>query len=221
MDPVRLHDDAVLLEAPTAHDVADIVLACQDPEVSAWVTVPRPYRRADAEAFVEHVVGPGWASGRECVWAIRAAGARPPGTMSAREAPGTGGAGPGRLLGMIGLHGIVDGSAELGYWVAPWARGRGLAGRAVALVLDHAFGLRGLDLQRVSWHAYVGNWPSRRVAWRAGFRTEGTIRLEGVQRGVRRDTWVATLLRDDPRVPCEPWPAQAPDDGSAVPPDRA
>jgi len=204
MDPVTLHDDVVTLAPPTSGDLDDITLACQDPEVSAWVTVPRPYRRADAEGFLEHVVGPGWASGRELVWAIRAAG-------------GDGDA-PGRLLGMVGLHGVADGSAELGYWVAPWARGRGVVGRAVSLVLDHAFAMRGLDLQRVSWHAYVGNWPSRRVAWRAGFRVEGTVRLEGVQRGVRRDTWVGTLLRDDPRTPAEPWPPEAPDDGAAVRP---
>lgn len=204
MEPVTLRDDVVTLAPPTSGDVDDITLACQDPEVSAWVTVPRPYRRADAEGFLVHVVGPGWASGRELVWAIHDAGAD--------------GELPGRLLGMIGLHGVEDGSAELGYWVAPWARGRGVVGRAVGLVLDHAFAMPGLDLQRVSWHAYVGNWPSRRVAWRAGFRVEGTVRLEGVQRGVRRDTWVATLLRDDPRTPVEPWPAEAPDDGAAVRP---
>jgi len=201
MERVTLGDDLVTLAAPTAVDLDDITLACQDPLVQEWVTVPRPYRRADAERFLEHVVGPGWASGRELVWAVRS--------------PTPEGAPADRLLGMIGLHGVLDGSAEIGYWVAPWARRRGVVTRAVALVLDHALGLDGLDLQRVSWQAYVGNWPSRRVAWQAGFQVEGTIRLEGVQRGVRRDTWVGTLLRDDPRGPAEPWPARAPAGGEA------
>ena len=73
---------------------------------------------------------------------------------------------------------------------------------------------------RVSWAAFVGNWPSRRVAWRAGFRVEGTIRLHLVQReGIRRDAWVGTLLRGDPREPNEPWPADAPAAVAAVRPD--
>jgi RimJ/RimL family protein N-acetyltransferase len=92
-------------------------------------------------------------------------------------------------------------------------------GRAVALVVEHGFDPDGLGLARISWSAYVGNWPSRRVAWRAGFRVEGTIRGFAVQReGVRRDCWVGTLLRDDPREPNEPWPDDAPVDGAAVRP---
>ena len=62
----------------------------------------------------------------------------------------------------------------------------------------------------MTWRAVVGNWPSRRVAWRAGFRIEGTLRAELVHRDrVRRDAWVGTLLRGDPRAPNEPWPAEA------------
>ena len=55
------------------------------------------------------------------------------------------------------------------------------------------------------WRAYVGNWPSRRLAWRLGFRLEGTLRRYLLQRGERRDAWVGTLLRDDPRAPATTW----------------
>ncbi|MCL3861919.1 GNAT family N-acetyltransferase [Actinotalea sp. K2] len=192
MDPVVLTDETVLLSAPTAPDLDDITLACQDPQIAAWVTVPSPYTRADAEDFLQHVVRPGWEQGTDLTWVVRLA-------------PTTGRAS--RLLGMVGLHGVADGSAEIGFWTAPWARGRGVVRRAQDLVLDHAFDPHGLDLVRVTWSAFVGNWPSRRVAWSAGFRVEGTVRLHGVQRGVRRDSWLATLLRDDPREPAEPWPA--------------
>jgi RimJ/RimL family protein N-acetyltransferase len=169
MEPVVLTDDHVVLSRAIQADVDVITLACQDPEVAAWVTIPSPYSRADAEGFVANVVGPGWESGQNLTWAIR----------------GT----DGGLLGMIGLHGVAAGSAEIGFWVAPWARRQGAVTRAVSLVLDFAFSRQRLDLVRVSWLAYVGNWPSRRVAWRAGFRVEGTIRLEAIQRGVRRDSW--------------------------------
>jgi RimJ/RimL family protein N-acetyltransferase len=194
MEPVDLTGGQVVLSVPTEADVDAITAACQDPQITAWVTVPSPYTRSDAEGFLRDVVGPGWTAGTELTWAIRPAEpARPD------EA---------RLVGMVGLHHVGAGSAEVGFWVAPWARRRGVAGRAVDLVLDHAFDPHGLDLVRVVWTAYVGNWPSRRVAWRAGFRVEGTLRLEGLQRGVRRDSWVATLLRDDPREPVEPWPVE-------------
>ena len=119
---------------------------------------------------------------------------------------------------MIGLHEITAGSAEIGYWVAPWARGRGVVARATGLVLDHAFAADGLALDRVFWLALVGNWPSRRVAWRAGFRVEGTVRGHALARGRRYDPWLGTLLREDPRRPAEPWPDHAPADGRAVPP---
>lgn len=200
MRSARLTDGVVLLRPPDEADLDAITLACQDPEIAAWVSTPYPYRRSHAEGFLHHVVQPGWETGGELVWSIRDAE-------------------DDQLLGMIGLHGLADRSAEVGFWIAPWGRARGVAGRAVGLVLDHAFDPDGLDLVRVLWQAFVGNWPSRRIAWRAGFRMEGTIRAHTVQRdGVRRDAWVGTLLADDPRRPNEPWPDDAPSDGAAAPP---
>lgn len=182
------------LSPPTLDDVGAVVRACRDPEVSAWTTVPAPYGPEHAVGFVEHWVEPGWATGRTLTWALR-----PDGDPE--------------LAGLVGLDRIADGGAEVGYWTAPWARRRGLMTRAVGLVLDAAFDPAGLDLVRVVWSAYVGNWPSRRVAWRAGFRLEGTERLGGVQRAVRRDHWRASLLATDPRGrPAEPWPDDAPSD---------
>lgn len=181
-----LTDGVVLLEPPTEADVESITRACQDREIAQWVPVPQPYGEQDARSFVANVAGPGWESGAELTWGVR-------------EPDGT-------LLGMIGLHRIELRTAEIGFWLAPWARRRGVMSRAVALVLDAAFAPDGLDLARVTWRAVVGNWPSRRVAWRAGFRVEGTVRAELAHRdGVRRDAWVGTLLRGDPRRPNEPW----------------
>ena len=192
MHRIELSDGVVLLHPPTVDDIDTITTACQDPEISAWVSVPDPYRREHAEGFISQLVDPGWASGAELIWAIRDADSL-------------------RFLGMIGLHGVAHRSADIGYWVAPSARRRGYLQRAVDLVLDHGFAPGGLDLLRVGWEAYLGNWPSRRVAWRAGFRIEGTVRLHAVQReGLRRDAWLGTLLRGDPREPNEAWPDNAP-----------
>jgi [ribosomal protein S5]-alanine N-acetyltransferase len=50
--------------------------------------------------------------------------------------------------------------AEAGFWVHPEARGRGVAGDACDLVLDHrfaAFDTRGLGLSRVRIRSAEGN----------------------------------------------------------------
>ncbi len=200
MDLVELSDGVLLLEPPEQGDVPVMTLACQDPEVTAWTPLPLPYLPEHATGFISSMVADGWATGTNLNWAIRELGAEQP------------------FAGMIGLHGLGDGSAEIGCWLAGWARGRGVASRAVDLVLDHAFAPGGLALEHVLWVAYVGNWPSRRLAWRAGFRMEGTVRGFAAQRGTRVDSWLATLLRDDPREPREPWPTDAPRRAAAVRP---
>jgi len=191
-------DDVVTLSPPTFTDLDTITEACQDPAVAAWTTVPSPYLPEHARGFVTHVTD-AWALLRggtgaeglegEAAWAVRADGA----------------AGP--LLGMIGLRPEGAGSAELGYWLSSAARGRGLMTRAALLAVDFGFAPDGLDLDRIFWTAYTGNWASWAVAWRCGFRFEGQVRGHGVQRGARRDSWLATLLRDDAREPVAPWPA--------------
>lgn len=165
----------LVLQAPTALDAEAITAACQDPAIQAWTTVPVPYERSDAETFLR-AVDRGWADGTMPTWAIRDGA---------------------ELVGMIGLTREPVGSAEIGYWLVPAARGRGLMLAAVGAVVGHAFDPAGLGLDRLHWQAYVGNWPSRRVAERAGFTIEGTIRAHGVQRGLRRDSWVGTLLAAD------------------------
>jgi RimJ/RimL family protein N-acetyltransferase len=92
--------------------------------------------------------------------------------------------------------GIADGGAEVGYWTAPWGRGRGATAEAVGAVCRWGFGA--LGLQRVLWRAGVGNWGSRAVAERCGFTVEGRLRLADVRRdGTRGDDWYGSLLATD------------------------
>lgn len=179
-------DGVVTLDAPTVADVDRIAEVCQDPAIQEWTTVPSPYLREHAEGFVREWVTGGWAEGREATWAIREGGA---------------------LQGMVGIT-LRPPVGVIGYWVAPQGRGRGLLARSLPLVLSWAFDADdGPRLEQVEWHAFAGNWPSWRAVWRHGFRFEGAVRLGAEQRGRRRDDWVGTLLRDDPRSPRAPWPA--------------
>jgi RimJ/RimL family protein N-acetyltransferase len=197
MEPFVLATDRVRLSVPTAADVERIAEICADPAISHWTTVPSPYTRADAEGFVTGFVAEGWAKEKDYTWAVRA-----PGDVD------------GPVLGMVGMSREgepgTEQSGEVGFWCAPDARGRGLITEAARLVVDWALDPEGLELGVVRWRANVGNWASRRVAWKLGFRHEGTMRRFGQQRGRLMDSWVASLIPEDPREPNEPWPAEAP-----------
>lgn len=170
---------SLLLRPPAPADAEAVLRACQDPEIARWTAVPSPYTAADARAWVEVEALAGWAEQTHLVWFAC--------DPAAPETP----------LVSIGLHhlDISAGSAEIGYWAAPHARGRGLTTAAVAAVCRYAFDELGLP--RVEWVAGVGNDASRRVAEKVGFVVEATSRQRLVLHGHREDAWVGGLLPTD------------------------
>ena len=84
---------------------------------------------------------------------------------------------------------------ELGYVVAPHARGRGVATRALELLTDWAFAE--LDALRIALWISAENEPSKRVATNAGYRYEGTLRSFHFKQGVRDDFEVWSRLPAD------------------------
>ena len=62
-------------------------------------------------------------------------------------------------------------------------------------MIDWAFDARGM--QRVEWQCRPDNTASANVARRLGMRLDGTLRSEFPYRGVRHDTQVWSLIRDD------------------------
>ncbi len=103
----------------------------------------------------------------------------------------------GALRGVAGLHGLDadNHSAAVGYWLDAAASGHGLMTRAVARLLDHAFGT--LSLHRVELRAAVRNRASRALAERLGFRHEGTARGAQLVRGRHLDLAVYALEAKD------------------------
>ncbi|WP_194817187.1 GNAT family N-acetyltransferase [Nocardia sp. XZ_19_385] len=186
MEERTLSDGAVVLSPPTEADIDTITACCQHPSIGAWVTIPIPYRREHAEAFIEDGVRPGWAN-RSPTWALR----------PDKDGP---------VIGMISLEALDASAAEVGYWLVPEQRSRGLMSRALRMVCDYGFDPGTLGLQRINWRAFAGNRASAAVAARNGFRYEGMMRLGSVQRGARRDTWVAGRLSTDPGLPVMDWP---------------
>jgi RimJ/RimL family protein N-acetyltransferase len=100
----------------------------------------------------------------------------------------------GSFLGMAALVTLdLDGrQAEAGYIVAPQARGRGVASRALTLLTDWAFGELGLE--RVELRITVENEASIRVAEKCGYEREGVLRSVHFKQGRRNDVAVYARL---------------------------
>lgn len=150
-----LRDGDLRLRLPEAGDVDTITRICQDPEIQRFTRVPWPYTQQHAQQFVA-LGGTALESG-EGVHLV-----------AADQHDGT-------LLGAVGL--AVDAaelSGDLGYWVAPEARGRGVAVRGGRLLCPLAF--EELDLGYVGLMAAASNAASNAVARRLGFTLEGTRR---------------------------------------------
>jgi RimJ/RimL family protein N-acetyltransferase len=87
-------------------------------------------------------------------------------------------------------------TVELGYVVAPSARGRGLAQAALLQMTDRAFTEHGA--LRVELIISASNTASRRVAERCGYVREGVMRSHHVKGDVRDDTEIWARLPTDP-----------------------
>lgn len=87
---------------------------------------------------------------------------------------------------------LDQGCASVGYWLAPDARGHGVATHTVRLLARWAFAQ--LGLARLELTCSPDNEASQRVADRCGFVREGLLRSHIPFKGGRRDTVVYSLL---------------------------
>lgn len=162
-------------------DAADVFAACQDPLIAHFVPIPQPYTRADAEAFAG-ATARAWDEGTAATFAILDRG-------------------DGRFLGVVALHVGWPRRAYVGYWLAPWARGRGAMTRAVGLVAD--WSMTTFELVRLGLYTLDDNVASQRVAERAGFTREGLLRAYADHRGAARDCVMFSRVPGDSPVPGE------------------
>ncbi len=87
-------------------------------------------------------------------------------------------------------------TAELGYAVAPAARGRGVAVEALRQLTEWAFGE--LGMLRLELLISVDNVASKKVAERCGYVREGVFRSAYLKQGRREDTEIWSRLPTDP-----------------------
>ncbi len=173
--PLRpLSDGVVRLEPLDRRFVPDFAALTADPDVIRFTRVPRERDEGFAADWIDTYVK-SWRDATRAGFAIL------------DDADGS-------FLGMVALVqlDLGLGEAELGYIVAPQARGRGVAGRAIRLLAEWAFGE--LALARLEAWIDVTNDPSKRVAERLGFTFEGVRRSVYFKDGHRADMAVYSLL---------------------------
>ncbi|MEA2479744.1 MAG: hypothetical protein QOJ07_1666 [Thermoleophilaceae bacterium] len=82
--------------------------------------------------------------------------------------------------------------AALGVWMRRAARRRGMALDALRIICDWAFDE--LALARIEFTTLPSNGAMISLGERAGFQVEGTLRSYTLERGVRRDLVMMSLL---------------------------
>jgi RimJ/RimL family protein N-acetyltransferase len=176
-----LSDGVVRLEPLDRRFVRDFDALTGDPDVIRFTRVPAGRTDGFAASWIDTYVK-AWSDGSRAGFAI----------VDATS---------GAFLGMVGLVqlDLGMGEGELGYIVAPESRGRGVAGRAIRLLAEWAFGEVGLS--RIEAWIDVENDRSKRVVERLGFTFEGIRRSVHFKDGERADMAIYSLLPGELREP--------------------
>jgi RimJ/RimL family protein N-acetyltransferase len=167
-------------------DALRVVEACSDPRTLEWLSrMPEPYGVHDALEYIDRQ-RVGSASGHVVQWAV---------VDSTTD----------ELLGAVSIPRMQGDEGEIGYWMHPAARGRGVMTEAVGLVVRHAFldpEDGGLGMRRLLIKAATRNHASQHVARSNGFTQYGVERqAEPMRDGTYADLAVFDLLRPE-------WTAQ-------------
>ena len=145
--------------------------------------MPPAYTEQDARAYLQRIDEEQLA-GRRTTWAVDRDGS---------------------FAGLVSTRSHGDRVVEVSFAGHPAHRGRGLMTAAVRLVCTDVFA-RGAEA--VLWHALVGNFASRRVAWKAGFRiaADPAWRAGPVSHGAGPErVWTGRLLPGEPMEPSTRW----------------
>jgi len=169
---VYLESEAVSLRTIEEEDLPFLRDTVNDPAVRRYLGARGPFNMEQERAFFENVV-----SDEEDLNLL---------VCTDGEAAGT-----------VGLHPLdpVEGSSEIGIFLAEAFWGQGLGTEAARLVTDYAF--RERDHHRVTARVIEGNEASRRLWETLGFRQEATMREAAFHDGSHVDVhWYAILDRE-------------------------
>jgi RimJ/RimL family protein N-acetyltransferase len=177
LDP-PIADRRVVLRDAAERDIPDILIAYQDdPGLHARLGLQRPPSGAELGREIE-----------EAPWEHRS-GTRARLSILEHDSD--------QFRGRILIHNVdwENGRAELGVWVVPDGRGRGLARAGLRLAAGWLFDRCGFA--RLELLTEPDNEPMLRAATAAGFVQEGVLRRHARRGNSRQDMAILSLLTSD------------------------
>ena len=185
---ISISTDRLVLRPFEDGDIPALIEMMNDEQVVAWTSVPHPYTARDAEDWVRH---------------DRPRASAPPGrgiVLAVTEFLTQ------RLVGIVHLQNTNwrTRATEVGYVVAPWARGEGYATEAVLAMAQWLF--RDQRFERLELRTAADNTASQQVAQKIGCISEGVLRNAWIARtqtedggwtDIRTDLIVWSLLPED------------------------
>lgn len=181
VNPPVISDGTITLRPWAPADASFLLEASADPAIQRYsLTRSRPFTAVEAQEQLR--------DGGAYTLTTDASG-RPSGSLVIADAV------TGVPLGQCGIDGWSSGDvAQIGYWLAPTVRGRGITTRAVVLLANWLFAL---GASRVFLTVLEDNLPSIAVAKRAGFLLEGPSGQHSVWRGRRHDVLLFAVTAED------------------------
>ncbi|MFI5620094.1 GNAT family N-acetyltransferase [Streptomyces sp. NPDC051567] len=184
---VTISTDRLVLRPFDEDDATALAELMDDELVTAWTTAPHPYTRADAHDWVTRASHAERTEGRGIALAV---------TEFLTQ----------RLVGTVHLHHTDwrTRTAEVGYVIAPWARGEGYAGESVLALAQWLFREQGFE--RLELRTAADNAASQQVAQKVGCLSEGVLRnawivrtqtADGGWSDTRTDLIVWSLVPED------------------------
>lgn len=170
---VLLETERLLLRPFEENDAEEVFTSSQDPEILRWM----PWASAQTMQLAVD-------------WCTTHAHPDPARAMNFAIIAGD------RFAGSIGIGRTdwTDGRAEVGYWIAPWARRKRYAVEATRGVAAYAFEK---GMHRIELLAAVTNYASQGVAEKAGFTRESVLREAMLISTGRVDAVLYSLLASE------------------------
>ena len=165
VEPITLEGNGIRLREWRHTDAERVMEACSDEQTRHWLagSLPSPYTLDQAHSYIRGCIDEA-RDGKAVYWCVA--------DLESDLCLGS--------VSVMDLRNAFGTAGEIGYWLHPDARGRGVMSRAVGLVVRHAFIARedgGLGRIRLRLNAADGNLASQQIARTNGFVEVGRDRL--------------------------------------------
>jgi ribosomal-protein-alanine N-acetyltransferase len=173
----EISTDRLILRRMTMKDAQDIFEYSRDPEVARHVLWTAQKHISEAKEYVRYMTKR-YRDDLPSSWGI-----------IDKES--------GRLVGTIGYMAFSEenASVEIGYSLARWLWGKGLATEALRAVIDYTF--EAMDINRIEAQHELTNSSSGRVMEKCGMKKEGVLRQRLYNKGKYVDVALYAILHSD------------------------